>query len=119
MGRLVEDMTRLVGEIQALRGSRRAFRKELADGESDRQRVAKGAQEERLAFVENLKRTVGEQLQEIRAYIAGARRAWAGRQREMRAEFAAAGRAWAGHGQQPEMRAEFAPARRARAGRGA
>ena len=98
MGRLVEDMTRLVGEIQALRGSRQAFRKELADGNSDRQTVAEEAQEERLAFCKNLKRTVG------------------GQQREMRAEMAAAGRAWAGHGQQSEMRAEFAPARRARAG---
>jgi len=127
MGRLVEDMTRLVGEIQALRGSRRAFRKELtmdvfemcADFADTHARMAKGAKEERLAFVENLKRTVGEQLQEIRAYIAGARRAWAGRQRGMRAEFAAAGRAWAEHGQQPEMSAEFTAPRRARAGRGA
>ncbi len=37
MGRLLEDMTRLSEEIQALRGSRRAFRKELADGNKDRQ----------------------------------------------------------------------------------
>ena len=103
MGRLVEDMTRLVGEIQALRGSRQAFRKELAEGNSDRQTVAEEAKEERLAFCKNLKRTVG------------------GQQREMRAEMAAAGRAWAGHGQQPKRRAEFAaPPRRARrAGRGA
>ena len=127
MGRLVEDMTRLVGEIQALRGSRRAFRRELAmdvvemcadfadtharmakrtkeerlAGERDRQTVAKRDQEERLAFCKNLKRTVG------------------GQQREMRAEMAAARRAWAGHGQQPEMRAERTAPRRARAGRGA
>ena len=38
MGRMLEGMTRLVGEIQALRGSRRALRKELADGKRDRQR---------------------------------------------------------------------------------
>jgi hypothetical protein len=117
MGRLVEDMTRLVGEIQALRGSRRAFRKELADGNSDRQMVAKGAKEERLAFCKNLKRTVGGQQREMRAEMAAARRAWAGQQRAMRAEMAPARRARAG--QQRGMRAEMAPARRARAGRDA
>jgi hypothetical protein len=116
MGRLVEDMTRLVGEIQALRGSRQALREELADGNRERQmdvlemcadfvathaRMAKRTKEERLAFCKNLKRTVG------------------GQQREMRAEMAAARRAWAGHGQQPEMRAERTAPRRARVGRGA
>jgi len=98
MGKLVEDMTRLVGEIEALHGSR-------------------------LAFVENLKQTVGEQRRENRDENAARHRACAEQQREMRAEMAAAGRAWAGHGQQPQRRAEFAPARaparRARAGRGA
>jgi hypothetical protein len=94
MGRLLEDMTRLSGEIQALRGSRRAFRKELSDGNRDRQmdvfemcsdfagtqaRVAKRTKEERLAFLRNLKRTVGGQQREMRADIAAARRAWAGR----------------------------------------
>jgi len=116
VGRLTEDMTRLSGEIQTLRGSRRALRKELADGSHDRQmdvfemcadfadthaRMAKRTKEERLAFCKNLKRTVG------------------GQQREMRADIAAARRAWAGHGQQPEMRAEHTAPRRARAGRGA
>ena len=38
MGKLLEDMTRLSGEIEALRGSRRAFRKELADGNRDREK---------------------------------------------------------------------------------
>jgi hypothetical protein len=94
MGRLLEDMTRLSGEIQALRGSRRAFRKELADGNKDRQmdvfemcadladtqdRMAKRAKEERLAFLNNLKRNVGGQQREMRADIAAARRAWASR----------------------------------------
>ena len=109
MGRLLEDMTRLVGEIQALRGSRREFRKELvmdvvemcADFADTHARMAKRTKEERLAFCKNLKRPVG------------------GQQREMRAEMAAARRAWAGHGQQPEMRAEHTAPRRARAGRGA
>jgi len=109
MGRMLEDMTRLAGEIQTLRGSRRAFRKELAmdvvemcaDFADTHARMAKRTKEERLAFCKNLKRTVG------------------GQQREMRAEMAAAGRVWAGHGQQPEMRAEHTAPRRARAGRGA
>ena len=38
MGRLVEDMTRLSEEIQALRGSRRAFLMQLPDDNRDRQR---------------------------------------------------------------------------------
>jgi hypothetical protein len=94
MGRLLEDMTRLVGEIQALRGSRQALRDELADGNRDRQmdvfemcadfagtqaRMANRKKAERLACLKNLKRTVGGQQREIRADIAGARRAWAGR----------------------------------------
>jgi len=94
MGRLLEEMTRLSGEIQALRGSRRAFRKELADVNKDRQmdvfemcadladtqaRMAERTKAERLAFLKNLKRTVGGQQREMRADIAAARRAWAGR----------------------------------------
>lgn len=94
MGRLLEDMTRLAGEIQALRGSRQAFRKELADGNRDRQmdvfemcadfagtqaRAAKRTKGERLAFLKNLKGTVGGQQREMRTDIAAARRAWAGR----------------------------------------
>lgn len=94
MGRLLEEMTRLAGEIQALRGSRRVFQKELADGNRERQmdvfemcadfadtqaRVAKRTKEERLAFLKNLRRTVGGQQREMRADMAAARRAWAGR----------------------------------------
>lgn len=116
MGRMLEDMTRLAGEIQTLRGSRRALRKELVDGNHERQmdvlemcadfadtqtRMAERTKEERLAFLKNLKRTVG------------------GQQEELRSDIAAARRAWAGHGQQPEMRAEHTAPRRARAGRGA
>jgi hypothetical protein len=93
MGRLLEDMTRLSGEIQALRGSREAFRKELADGNKDRRmgvfelavdfagtraRMAKRTKEERLAFLNSLKRNVGAQQWEMKADIAGARRVWAG-----------------------------------------
>jgi hypothetical protein len=94
MGRLLEEMTRLAGEVQALRGSRRAFRKELADGNRERQmdvfkmcadfadtqaRMAGRTKAERLAFLKNLKRTVSGQQRDMRVDIAGARRAWAGR----------------------------------------
>ena len=94
MGRLLEDMTRLAGEIEALRGSRRAFRKELSDGNRERQinvfemctdfadtqaRMAGRAKAERLATLKNLKRTISGQRRDMRVDIAGARRAWAGR----------------------------------------
>jgi len=94
MGRLLDDMTRLSGEIQALRGNRREFRKELADGNKDRQmdvfemcmdfsdtqaRSAKRTKEARLAFLKILTRTVDGQQRAMRADIAAARRAWVGR----------------------------------------
>ena len=94
MGKLLEDMTRLAGEIQALRGSRHALRRELSNENRERKisvfemctdfadtqaRVAKRTKAERLAFLSNLKRTVGGQQRNMRVDIAGARRAWAGR----------------------------------------
>ena len=94
MGRLSEDMTRLCGEIQTLRGSRRASRKELVNGNRDRQkdvaemcgdfsgtqtRMAERMRAGRLAFLKKLKQTVSGQQREMRADIAAARRAWAGK----------------------------------------
>ena len=94
MGKLLEDMTRLSGEIQALRGSRQTFRKELADGNRERQkdvaemcgdflgtqtRMAERMRAGRLAFLKKLKQTVSGQQREMRADIAAARHAWAGR----------------------------------------
>ena len=94
MGRLLEEMTRLAGEIQELRGSRRTLRSELAEGNRERQmdvfemcvdladtqgRKAERTKAELLAFLNDLKRTVGGQQREMRADIAAARRAWAGR----------------------------------------
>ena len=88
-------------------------KEERLAGERDRQTVAKRDQKERLAFVENLKQTVGEQRRENRDENAARHRAWAEEQAGVR-------RVWAGHGQQPEMSAEFAAPRRARrAGGGA
>lgn len=94
MGRLLEDMTRLSEEINALRGDRQEFRKELVEGHKERQmdvfelcldfsdtraRAAKRGKEARLANLKILTRTVGGQQQEMRADIAAARRAWVGR----------------------------------------
>jgi hypothetical protein len=91
MGSLFEDMSRLAGEIRALHGSRRTFRKELADGSRDRKmdvfemragfaeaqaRVAEGGREQRFAFLKNLRRTVGGQQRGMRADLAAARRVW-------------------------------------------
>lgn len=84
MGRLTEDMTRLCGEIQALRGSRQAFVEDLAidvsemcgDFADTRARMAKRSREARLASVNNLKQNVTDLKREISADLAGARRAW-------------------------------------------
>ena len=93
MGRMLEDMTRLNAEIQALRGSRRAFLMELSVENRDRQRdvldmvahfagkqtqTATNLKDGRLEFMHNLRRTVRGQLRRVRADIAGARRAWSG-----------------------------------------
>ena len=94
MGTLTEDMTRVCGEIRAMRASRQALRDELAEGAKERRvdviqtctsfaearaRMAKQTKEARGAFWRNLKRTVAGQQRELRADIAGARRAWAGK----------------------------------------
>ena len=94
MGKLLQDMTRLSGEIQALRESRRALRSELAEGNRDRQmnvaemcgdfrgtetRTAARMRAGRLAFLKRLKQTVGGQQRDLRADMAAARRAWAGK----------------------------------------
>ena len=93
MGRILEDMTRLNVEIQALHGSRRAFLVELSDDNRERQRdvldmcahfagrqmqTATRMKDGRVEFVHNLRRTVRGQLRRVRADVAGARRAWSG-----------------------------------------
>jgi hypothetical protein len=94
MGKLLEDMTRLSGEIQALRGSRLAFREELAEGNRNREkdvaemcadfsgtqiRAAERMRAGRLAFLKRLKQTVSGQQREMTGDLAAARRAWVGR----------------------------------------
>jgi hypothetical protein len=94
MGKFLEDMTRLCGEIRVLHGSRQTFRKELAEGNRERERdvaemcadfagsqarTAERMRDGRFAFLKDLKQTVSGQQRAIRTDLAGARRAWGGR----------------------------------------
>jgi hypothetical protein len=94
MGKLLDDMTRLCGEIRTLHGSRERFRKGLADGNREREkdvaemcadfagaqaRMAERTRKGRFAFLKNLKLSVSGQQRAMRADLAGARRAWGGR----------------------------------------
>jgi hypothetical protein len=94
MGKLLEDINRLCGEIRTLHGSRERFRKELADGNREREkdvaemcadfaggqaRMAERMRAGRFAFLKDLKLTVSGQQRAMRSDIAGARRAWGGR----------------------------------------
>jgi hypothetical protein len=91
---LTEDMTRLCDEIVAMRKMRSSMMTELQHGAKGlkhsvtklcahfgrvRATMAKRSKNERLAFLNNLKRTVGAQRRDIRNDLAGARRAWAGK----------------------------------------
>jgi len=91
---LTDDMTRLSREIYALRKMRGSLMHELQhDAKGLKQTVtkmcthfgrarmamAKRTKHERVAFLNNLKHSVGAQRQEMRDDLAGARKAWAGR----------------------------------------
>ena len=90
---LTEDMTRLCDEIVGLRKMRGAMMTDLQHGAKGlkhsvtklcahfgrvRATMAKRTKNERLVFLNNLKRSVGAQRRETRNDLAGARRAWAG-----------------------------------------
>jgi hypothetical protein len=91
---LTEDMTRLCGEINAMRRARGRMMtglqhdaKELKQSVSElcthfgraRMTMAKRTKNDRAAFLHNLKRTVGAHLLNTRNDLAGARGAWAGK----------------------------------------
>ena len=91
---LTEDMTRLCDEIVGMRKARGHMMTELQHGAKGlkhsvtklcahfgrvRATMAKRSKNERLTFLNNLKRTVGGQRRDIRNDLAGARRAWAGK----------------------------------------
>jgi hypothetical protein len=87
MGRLTEEMTRLCGEIVALRGARKGFVKDLTHNVATMQanfrrthkEMARKTKAERRAAVAHLKKTVGAMRHEFAADLDGARRAWAGK----------------------------------------
>ena len=91
---LTEDMTRLCGEINAMRRMRGTMMSDLQHGAKElkhtvtklcahfgraRMTMAKRTKHERVAFLNNLKRSVGAQRRDVRDDLAGARRAWAGK----------------------------------------
>ncbi|HXP61586.1 MAG TPA: hypothetical protein VN829_13905 [Dongiaceae bacterium] len=100
IGNLTNDITRLCGEIAALRDSRAALRSNLAQGREDladsnsrtkaelrdsRQAMAERTRSELRSFVAAVKETVTELKQGVAAFqgefvgdLAGARRAWCG-----------------------------------------
>jgi hypothetical protein len=94
MGRLTEEMTRLCGEIVALRGARRDFLKDLStdvaalkadfrQAHHEMTRTSKAGRQaanvDRQAAVAHLKKTVGDMRHAFAADLEGARRAWAGK----------------------------------------
>jgi len=93
-GMMTEDMTRLRGEINAMRSMRASMMSELQHGARGlrqtvaelcthfgraRTAMAKRTKNERVAFLNDLKRSVGAQRRDMRNDLAGARRAWAGK----------------------------------------
>jgi Zn-dependent oligopeptidase len=87
MGRLTDDMTRLCGEIVALRGARQGFVKDLnrnvarmqTNFRRARREMGRKTRAERRAAINHLKKTVAGLRQEFAADLQGARRAWAGK----------------------------------------
>lgn len=91
MGRLTDDMTRLRGEITALKESRRALQRELfhAVGALKREvaanqaafhqafaETARTGRSNRMMFVNNLSQQVAGLLHSVADDLNGARRAW-------------------------------------------
>ena len=91
---LTDEMTHLCDEILAMRKARGAMNVELQHGAKGlkhnvtklcahfgrvRTAMAKRTKNERLTFLNNLKRSVGAQGRDMRDDLAGARRAWAGK----------------------------------------
>jgi hypothetical protein len=90
---LTEEMTRLCGEIVALRAGRGELLKALECESRDRREsvselcrqfhkaragMARRMQHDRMSFLRNLRHGVNAQRQELRSDLAGVRRAWAG-----------------------------------------
>ena len=93
MGNLTDDMTRLRGEVDALRGARGALMQELTRGARDlaatvsamqsgfaaaHTAMAKKTRRERVSYVARINKQVGRMRKETAADLAGASRAWFG-----------------------------------------
>ena len=87
MGRLTEEMTRLCGEIVAMRRTRKGFVKDLRNNVAAmkanfrrlHQEMSRKARAERRAGMVHLKKTVCGMRHALAADLEGARRAWAGK----------------------------------------
>jgi hypothetical protein len=87
MGHLTDEMTRLCGEIVALRGARKDFVKDLghevatmkASFRRHHRDMARRSKAERALAFGNLKKTVAGLRQAFAADLEGARRAWCGK----------------------------------------
>ena len=87
MGRLTDEMTRLCGEIVAIRGARKSFVKDLTQNTAamignfrrSRKEMARKTGAERRAAVAHLKKTVAGLRHAFASDLEGARRAWAGK----------------------------------------
>ena len=94
MGNLTDDMTRLRGEVDALRNARGALMQDLARGaramadEVSAMRadfahahatMAKKAKRERVAYVTGIKKRIGRMRKKFADDLDGARRAWCGK----------------------------------------
>jgi hypothetical protein len=93
MGNLTDDMTRLRGEVDALRGARGALMQELAHGAKDlastvsamqsdfaaaHATMAKKTGKARASYVARIKRQVGRMRKENASDLAGASKVWFG-----------------------------------------
>ena len=111
MGRLVEGMTRLSENIQALRGNRRAFLMQLSDGNRDRQRdvraflmeLSDGNRERQRDVLDMCAHFAGRRMQmatnmkdERLEFLHNLRRTVRRQLRGVRADLAGARRAWSG-----------------------
>lgn len=87
MGHLTEEMTRLCGEIVALRRARHGFIRHLTQSTGAMRNrfrrahleMARRTKAERRAAINTLKKTVAGLRHEFAADLQGARRAWAGK----------------------------------------
>ena len=87
MGRFTDEMTRLVGEIVAVRSARKGCVKDLthntaalmANFHRAHKDMARKTKAERRAAVAHLKKSVGAMRHAFAADLDGARRAWAGK----------------------------------------